>query len=365
MIQKPLSAIASNQLTSIKRKSRKYSFGAIISHLTIASLILGMVAIGYQAPTGNVSALNSAQPSANSSDNISATLDQVASANMAAVAAQSSDSIVTTNVVNYAGSLKIKSATAQSNESVLNKPQIMDQSANQRGVHLYTTKAGDTVSSIAATSGVSADTIRWANNLISDAVSPGTSLKIAGVSGIVYTVKAGDTADSLATKYKSTSSRITTYNDAELTGLQSGQQIVIPGGTLPSNERPGYSTPAPRGGIAYSTAMTLYGGNTYDYGYCTYYVFNKRAAIGRPVGSNWGNAVSWASYARSAGITVDHAPSAGAVLQNGGGYGHVAFVEQVNADGSVRVSEMNFVGWNKISSRTLSAGEAAGYNFIH
>jgi len=225
----------------LQRKSRKYSFGAIVSHLTLASLIIGMVALGYQAPISNAAALNSAQPTANTNDEIPATLDQVTSANMAAVAAQSADVIVATNVINYTGSLKVKSATAQNNEAVLNKPQIVGDASSQRGIHIYVTKAGDTVPSVAAASSVSADTIRWANNLVSDALSPDTSLKIPGVSGVVYTVKAGDTAESLATKYHSTASRIITYNDAELTGLQPGQQIVIPDGILPTSERPGYT----------------------------------------------------------------------------------------------------------------------------
>jgi surface antigen len=43
----------------------------------------------------------------------------------------------------------------------------------------------------------------------------------------------------------------------------------------------------------------------------------------------------------------------GAVGQQGN---HVVFVEAVHGDGTVTVSEMNWNGWNVVSSRTVSAG---------
>jgi surface antigen len=369
-----LSAIAADKLTIIKRKSRKYSFSAIISHITIASLIIGMVAIGYQAPVGNVAALSSAQSSQNAGTALdSPTVDQVASANMAAVAAQSADVIVATNVKNLAVSLNAKSATAQSNEAIVNKPQIFSQGSG-RDIRQYTTKAGDNVQTVATAYGLSVETVRWANNLASDALSPGTTLKIPSVNGIIYTVKSGDTAATLASKYQSDSSRITTYNDAELTGLQPGQQIVIPSGVLPTNERPGYTAPSRTSGSGASTVtakITVYGGNGYDYGYCTWYAFNRRAQLGRPIGSNWGNASTWSAYAASAGYGVNGQPEVGAVMQNGGGLGHVAVVERVDPDGSITVSEMNYNGWNVIDNRSISASQVADgvargyYKFIH
>jgi surface antigen len=55
-------------------------------------------------------------------------------------------------------------------------------------------------------------------------------------------------------------------------------------------------------------------------------------------------------------------------MQNGGGAGHVAVVESIDASGNVTVSEMNYYGggggWARISYRTLDAGAAAAYNFI-
>ena len=45
-------------------------------------------------------------------------------------------------------------------------------------------------------------------------------------------------------------------------------------------------------------------------------------------------------------------------------YGHVAFVEAVNADGSLYISEMNVRGLNVISYRTISASVAAQATYI-
>ena len=48
------------------------------------------------------------------------------------------------------------------------------------------------------------------------------------------------------------------------------------------------------------------------------------------------------------------------------GLGHVAIVENVNADGSVTVSEMQFGGGlGSVSTRKLSASQAASHNFIN
>ena len=49
-----------------------------------------------------------------------------------------------------------------------------------------------------------------------------------------------------------------------------------------------------------------------------------------------------------------------------GGAGHVAYVEEVNADGSILVSDMNYNGgWGRVSYRTVTPGEFSQYLFIH
>lgn len=104
--------------------------------------------------------------------------------------------------------------------------------------------------------------------------------------------------------------------------------------------------------------------NLYTVGQCTYYAFDR---VGGTIGSTWGNASNWASAAAAAGYTVNNRPSAGAILQTTqGAFGHVAYVESVGSDGSIRVSEMNYgYGPGVVTSRTISASQAASYNYIH
>lgn len=115
-----------------------------------------------------------------------------------------------------------------------------------------------------------------------------------------------------------------------------------------------------------------WGTNWYYWGDCTWYTFERRKQLGKPVGNSWGNATNWASQARSAGYTVNNRPSVGAIIQanawtnNAWGMGHVGVVERVNPDGSILISEMNFgTGQGVKGFRTLSASQAANHNFIH
>ena len=124
------------------------------------------------------------------------------------------------------------------------------------------------------------------------------------------------------------------------------------------------STSAPSSnGVSLSNASSA-GGNLYTSGQCTYYVFDR---VGGKIGSTWGNANNWANAAAAAGYTVNNSPSKGAILQTSqGAFGHVAYVESVNSNGTITVSEMNYGhGAGVVTSRTISASQAASYNYIH
>lgn len=364
-----LTELATKNAAKLRARTKKLNFALVTSQVVVVAFIIAIVTIGYRAPveatqTGsNQSILEQGQPS----------VDQVAAADVAASVAQSTNMLVSANVASLAIDLNNKTDLAQTDNSFISKPQIVSQSTGRTGVTTYTTKDGDDVKSVAAAFGISEDTVRWANNLASDNLKPSTKLTIPSITGVVYTVKSGDDAAKLASKYQADKDRIITYNDAELTGLKVGQQIIIPDGILPENERPGYVAPttsysSSRVSATTSINSTFVAGNGYAYGYCTYYAYNRRAELGRPIGGNWGNAVSWAASARAQGFTVDHSPEAGAVIQNGGGwggYGHVGIVERVNSDGSLTVSDMNYAGWNIISTRTVPASSVGSYNYIH
>lgn len=109
------------------------------------------------------------------------------------------------------------------------------------------------------------------------------------------------------------------------------------------------------------------------FGQCTYFVYNRFAQLGAPISTRaLGNAAEWPANAARAGYAVSSTPRAGTavVFQRGLGgadpvYGHVAFVERVNADGSIFVTEMNVYGVNVISTRTVPANIAAQAQYIN
>lgn len=337
------------------------------------AIVTSMVTVGYQSPVDNSKHTANASPALLRVDNPS--VDQVVAADMAAQTAEVADLSIAANASNLSVSLAAKNELSQSSDTVLIKPQIIQGDELQRGVTEYRVVRGDTVPSVANKFGISTQTLKWANDLTNDALNAGTRLLIPSVDGVIYKVQEGDTVEKLARKYKSSAQRIVTYNDLEVGGLTPGQRLVIPDGVLPSNERPRAAVPTRVATSAPSTSRDAsygYGnvsaGNGYAYGNCTWYAYERRLELGSPIGSFWGNAATWASFARGSGYEVNSTPRVGSIMQDSwsaGGYGHVAIVESVNADGSIVISEMNYAGWNVVSSRTLSAGEARGYNFIH
>jgi len=136
-----------------------------------------------------------------------------------------------------------------------------------------------------------------------------------------------------------------------------GQVILIPDETEILADRP---TPTPV--IAPSAVNTiaprstggLYPGNNYAPGNCTWYVKSRRADIPNDLG----NANTWYTRAIAYGLSVGSQPRAGAVgTTTAGDYGHVVYVERVNGDGTILISEMNYAGLYSQRTKTASASE--------
>lgn len=105
---------------------------------------------------------------------------------------------------------------------------------------------------------------------------------------------------------------------------------------------------------SYSLPRGSSAGNTYGYGYCTWYVKNMRPDIPNGLG----NANTWFYRAQSMGLPTGTTPRVGAVgTSEAGSLGHVVIVRAVHGDGTITVSEMNYTGWNQVSSRTVSASK--------
>lgn len=333
-----------------------------------------MASISYK-PASSTASTEKLGANETAADIAKPSVDQIAAASLVAKTAEVANLAVAADASNAAITMSIKSELAQQDDSIISKPQTFEPTSSD-AIITYKTVAGDTVPSVAAKYGVTPETLRWANNLTTDALALGADMIVPTVDGVVYTVKNGDTLDSIAQKYRSDKDRIVSKNSLELSGLVVDQRIVLPGGVLPENERPGYVAPrrtVATAGVAVAVGNPMYAvqaGNRYSYGYCTWYAYNRRVQIGRPIGSFWGDAATWAYFARLSGYTVARGnPGVGDVMQDSNSRaGHVAVVEEVRVDGSIRVSEMNWYenggGWNRISYRTLDAGAASSYNFI-
>jgi len=75
----------------------------------------------------------------------------------------------------------------------------------------------------------------------------------------------------------------------------------------------------------------------------SYVAFKVDQAFGNmPYWGGYGNANQWLGNARASGIPTGSTPKAGAVgVLSGGPYGHVAWVESVNANGTINISQYN------------------------
>lgn len=292
------------------------------------------------------------------------------SADLAAVVGQESGLLVESNVNEYRDTLFTQKTVAPIQGEIVDKPQTTASSGSLRVVNEYITTSADTIPSIADRFVISADTVRWANNITGDLVAPGTKLKILPITGVLVIAKDGDTPKKIAETTNASAEEIALFNDIDLnSNIAGGTQIIVPNGTPRTSASSGRSRSSSAGGASYSfsSSFAFSSGNTYSRGYCTWHAANRRAQIGRPIPNRMGNAIRWARNAAAAGFAVDGNPRAGDVLwhRNIGGAGHVAFVESVNSDGSLRVSDMNYPSWGRVTYRTVSPGEFGNYLFIH
>jgi len=78
-------------------------------------------------------------------------------------------------------------------------------------------------------------------------------------------------------------------------------------------------------------------------------------------GEHFGNANTWDTAARAAGVTINQTPKVNSVAQsNGGTYGHVAWVTAV--DGSqVTIEEYNWANAENYGKRTVAKGTFSYY----
>lgn len=91
----------------------------------------------------------------------------------------------------------------------------------------------------------------------------------------------------------------------------------------------------------------------------------------KTISGDLGDARNWNNRAERKGYHVFSTPKAHTAVvfeagQQGADsiYGHVAFVEKVNSDGSIVISESNVQGLGVISYRTIDAENASELSYI-
>ncbi|OGN29047.1 MAG: hypothetical protein A3A33_00105 [Candidatus Yanofskybacteria bacterium RIFCSPLOWO2_01_FULL_49_25] len=188
----------------------------------------------------------------------------------------------------------------------------------------YEVQEGDTISSIASDFGVSVNAVIWANKIRNiNALSPGETLKIPPVTGVIHAVAKGDTVSTIAQKYGAESNEIIAFNILPLSGdLRIGQQIVVPDGIIKSAQKTAGSASTKSAKLAverFSQLPTLDG----------YFIIPMRGA--KTQGIHGRNGVDWAN---SIGEPI-HAAAEGTVIVSddsgwNGGYGQYVKISHPN-----------------------------------
>lgn len=235
---------------------------------------------------------------------------------------------------------------------------------NERPAQTIRVSAGDSLQTLARSFHTEAGAIRWANDLV-DQSQPraDTPLLLPPGPGALVEARPGELPSHLAGRLGIDPRVILDYNslhsDSPLpadTWLQVPQSAAPPG-SLPASA----VVPLADGAPGVPTTQHSHGSNPkFPWGQCTYYVSTRRNVP-------WnGDAWSWYGAARAYGRPEGKVPVQGAILVMWGSwYGHVAYVERVNPDGSFVVSEMNVKGVGVRDERTMTVSSIPLIGFIY
>ncbi|MBI4128644.1 MAG: peptidoglycan DD-metalloendopeptidase family protein [Parcubacteria group bacterium] len=227
-----------------------------------------------------------------------------------------------------------------------NTPLTIEASENERtDIITYTVTGGDNPSTIAASFGITTQTLLWANRLEDgDVIKPGQQLAILPTDGVIHRVAAGESVLGLATKFKGNVDEIIAFNDLPADGaLQSGDTLVIPDGEFPAPPAP------PRKRIASQRLASLASGTYFSYP-------TTGRNLGRIHGQNGvdiSNACGTPIYAAAAG-SITLADSSGWNY----GFGKYITVAHPNGTGTL-YAHLSYVGVSY--GQVVERGQLIGY----
>ncbi len=196
-------------------------------------------------------------------------------------------------------------------------------------------------------------------------------------------VQAGDTLTSIADAHQTTYVQLFNANEslASPDAIDIGNEIRIPAADeqLPDrySEFAAQAAAAQAAAATYTAASTasyepvysqtytpgaqaVYAtdsnGNTYFKGYCTWYAKERRPDLPNMLG----NGGQWVANASAQGYATGSEPRVGAIAETAG---HVTYVEAVNGDGTITISDMNgAAGFGNVGTRTVPASQ---YQYIY
>ncbi|MFZ2544467.1 MAG: CHAP domain-containing protein [Candidatus Saccharimonadales bacterium] len=186
---------------------------------------------------------------------------------------------------------------------------------------------------------------------------------------VMVTVQEGDSLSSIADTHNTTYVRIFNANDFIVNPdvINPGDKVRIPTTdevlpdrqivtvqtyATPVNNTTTYIAPTNQYNKPTVTTRSSSAGNTYTYGYCTYYAKQRRPDLPNMLG----NGGQWVANASARGLATGSVPQAGAIAETPG---HVAYVESVNDNGTIVISEMNGpAGFGVVGTRTVPANQA-------
>lgn len=256
-------------------------------------------------------------------------------------------------------SLKINSAKA-AEQSVAMGEEVFQTNVSQKPrdkIISYVVERGDTLSTIAQKFNISADTIRWANDLTNDNLTVGDELKILPVTGIAHKVSKGDTVYTIAKKYDTDPQQVADFpfNDfanPETFSLVEGQIVIVPNGVRPA-EQPVYkkqtyivSGPVSISGQGFSWPVR---GIISQFASWYHMALDIAAPVGTPI-----VAATSGKVARELSGTWDGGYGTNIYIDNGGGYEtHYAHMSGFNVNvGDDVVAGKTVIGWIGMTGRT-------------
>lgn len=225
----------------------------------------------------------------------------------------------------------------------------------------HVVQAGESFFAVAAQYGVNPYDLASQNGkTIYDTINPGDVLQVAATAAPAapeaaaatssHTVQPGESFFTIATSYGM---------DAFTLAANNGKGIydtINPGDTLQVTAPAPVATPAPAVDATAATSSTegvvlqtpTAHGNSFPVGQCTWGV----KELAPWVNNWWGNAKDWAANAVAYnGYTVGNTPVAGAIaVWDGGDFGHVAYVTEVQSETSIQVLESNYQGNQQIGN---------------